>query len=90
MNRTNRALTANSAVADNRVLHRVRQREQHDQVERVQLRQFAFAGQPQADDQKDIDQNRPDDFFQNRQIDDKNVIPHRFSKHGAASVVSCS
>ena len=29
-------------VADDGVLHRVREREQHHQVERIQLRQFAF------------------------------------------------
>ena len=45
-------------VADDRVLHGVGDRQQHDEVERVQLRQFALAGEPEADDQEDVDEDR--------------------------------
>ena len=59
--------------ADDRVLYRVRQREQYDQVERVELRQFALAGEPQADDQEHVNHDGPQDFFGDRQPEDKHV-----------------
>ena len=50
--------------ADDGVLHGVRDREQDDQVEGVQLRQFPLAGQPQADDEEQVDQHRPHDLLE--------------------------
>ena len=36
-------------IADDRVLHRVRQQEQDDEIERIELRQLAFAGEAESD-----------------------------------------
>ena len=46
-------------VADDRVLHRVRERQQDDEIERVQLRELALAGETQPDDQERVHQHRP-------------------------------
>ena len=53
--------------ADDRVLHGVGQREQHDQVERVELRQFAFAREAQADDEENVNHDRPQHLLRDRQ-----------------------
>src|SRR6185503_13962930 len=53
-------------VADDGVLHRVRQRQQNHQVERVELSQDPLAERAQRDDEQEIDGNRPDDFLQHR------------------------
>jgi len=50
-------------VADDRVLHRVGEKEQHDEVERVELRQFALARQAEANQQKRVDDQRPNDLL---------------------------
>ena len=64
-------------VADDRVLHRVRQREQHDEVERVELRQLAFAEDAQQHDEEDIDDDRPQDLLQQREVRNEHVVKHR-------------
>jgi len=48
------------------VLHRVRQRQQHDQIERIELRQFALAENAQQQHQENVDDDRPDDFLDQR------------------------
>ena len=45
-------------VTDDGVLHRVRQRQQHHEIEWIQLRQLALAEDAQEQHQEDIDQNR--------------------------------
>jgi len=55
-------------VADDGVLHRVRQQEQDDEVERIDLRQLALAGEPQSDEEKPVDDDRPQDLLENRDI----------------------
>jgi len=50
-------------VADDRVLHRVGEEEQHDEVERVELRQFALARQAEANQQERVDDQRPNDLL---------------------------
>ena len=42
-------------IADDRVLHRVRQQQQHDEIERIELRQLAFAGEAKSDQEKGVD-----------------------------------
>ena len=53
-------------VSDDRVLHGVRDREEHDQIERIELRQLSLAGQPQPDDQENIHHDGAQDFFGDR------------------------
>jgi hypothetical protein len=49
-------------LPDDRVLDGVGQRQQHDEIERVELRELPFAGEPQHEDQKRIDDDRPEIF----------------------------
>ena len=50
-------------VADNRVLHRVRQHQQDDQIERVELRQLALAADAEDEDEGEVDDGRPQDLL---------------------------
>jgi hypothetical protein len=68
-------------VADDRVLDRVRQCQQHDQVERVQLCELTLAGETKTRDQKQVDDNRPSDLFGNRQAEKEHVVEH-LGSHG--------
>src|SRR5260370_18597910 len=54
-------------VADDGVLYGVGQRQEHNQVERIELREFALPGQAQADNQEYINNDRPYNFLPNRQ-----------------------
>jgi hypothetical protein len=45
-------------LANDRILHGVRQGQQHDEIKLIQLRQFAFAKDAQRHDQKAIDNQR--------------------------------
>ena len=72
-------------VADDRVLHGVRQEQQHDEIERVELAEFAFAEQAQAANEKSINGDRPDDFLPERNSGDHHVVPDRIHcVHSAA------
>ena len=53
-------------VADDRVLHRVREQEQHDEVERIELRQLAFAGESKSAEEKRVDGDRPEELLGDR------------------------
>ena len=61
-------------VADDGVLHRVRQGEQHDQIQRVQLRQLAFTGDAEPGDQEEIDRDGPQHLFRNGQPENEHVM----------------
>ena len=50
-------------VADDRVLNRVGERQQHHQVKGVHLPQLAAAADPQDDDQEDVHRDGPDDLL---------------------------
>ena len=60
-------------VADDRVLDGVRQSQQNDQVERVELRQLALAGQPETDDQERVDQDGAQDLLEHGQAEVEHV-----------------
>ena len=60
--------------ADDRVLHRVREGQQHNQIERIELRQLALARQPQPRDEKEVDDHRAQDFFRDRHPEEKHVV----------------
>src|SRR5947209_17476922 len=49
-------------VADDRVLQRVREHEEHDEVERIELPELALPGDAQSYQKKDVDDERADDF----------------------------
>ena len=55
-------------IADDRVLHRVRQQQQHDEIERIELRQLAFAGEAKADQQKGVDDRRANELLAERNV----------------------
>src|SRR5688500_7961868 len=52
--------------ANDRILNRIRQREDNYKIERIKLRQFAFAEEPQHYDKGNIDQYRPGKLFEPR------------------------
>ena len=54
--------------------HGVRNREQHDQVERVELRQFPLAGEPEADDEEHVNQHRPKDLLGDRDAQEEEIM----------------
>ncbi|HEX4054644.1 MAG TPA: hypothetical protein VHX86_10305 [Tepidisphaeraceae bacterium] len=62
-------------VADDGVLHRIRQGQQDDQVERIELRQLAFPGQPEADEQEQVHANGAKDFFQDGKLQNEHIVP---------------
>jgi hypothetical protein len=49
-------------------LHRVGDGQQHDQVERVHLRQLALAREPKPDDEEHVHQDRAQDLFDDRRL----------------------
>ena len=61
-------------VADDGVLHGVRQRKQNHQVERVQLRQFALAKDPQQHHQHQVDDDWTKQLLQQRKRHLKHVV----------------
>ena len=67
--------TANEriVIADDRVLHRVGEQEQHDEIERVELRQLALAGEPEPDEQERVDDERANELFADRDAGDEEV-----------------
>ena len=62
-------------LADDGVLHGVRQSQQDDQVKRVELDEFAFAGEPEANYQKRVDENWAKDLLRQGKSDDEHVFP---------------
>ena len=61
--------------ADDGVLHGVRQSQQDDQVEWIELDEFALPREPKADHQERVDDNRPKDFFRQRKSHDEHIFP---------------
>ena len=60
---TDNTATDGIVVANDRVLYGVGEGQKYDQVKRVELSQFAFAGQSKSDDQEKVDQHGPENFF---------------------------
>src|SRR5258708_7861698 len=61
-------------VSDNGVLHRVGKRQQHHQVEGIQLRQLAFSKDAQEQDEEHINDNGADKLFKDGDIERKHFI----------------
>jgi len=74
--RADHAADERIVIADDRVLHGVRQQEQHDEIERVELRQFALARQPQPDEEKRIDDQRSNDLLAEADARLEERLPH--------------
>jgi len=55
-------------IADDRVLDGVGQQQQDDEVERIELRQLAFAREAKPDQQKGVDDRRANDLLAERNI----------------------
>src|ERR1700730_3128504 len=62
-------------VADDGVLHGIGKRQQHDQIEGIQLYKFTFAREAQADNQKSVYKNWPKNLFGQRQAKNKHILP---------------
>ena len=70
-------------LAYDRVLHRVRQRQENHQVERIQLRQFALAEKPQQDYQDQVDDDRAQQLLNQRKRQLKHVVDP-IGRHGTS------
>src|SRR5438128_2176659 len=62
-------------VTDDGVLHRVREGEQHDQVEGIELRQLPLAREAEADHQEGVDDDGPQYLLGDRRPEVKHVAP---------------
>ena len=58
---------------DHRVLHDVRDDQQHHQVERRQLSHLALAGEPERRQQEQVDHHRPDDLLDDGHLGNEQV-----------------
>ena len=63
-------------VPDHRVLDDVREQQQHDEVERVQLRELALPGQVQQDEQPAVDGGRAERLLAGRDPHVHRSLPH--------------
>src|ERR1017187_9512262 len=70
----NQAPAYGVVVSDDDILHRVRKRQQHHQVKRVQLRQLALAKDTQQHHQNQVDNYRASQLLQNRKRHLKHVV----------------
>ena len=64
-------------LADDGILNRVREEQQYDEIERIQLRQLTLAREAKADQEKGIDDDRPNDFLENRHARVEQIVPDR-------------
>ena len=53
-------------VADDRVLHRVREQEQDDEIEGVELSHLALPGEAEADEEEDVNEDGAKKLFRDR------------------------
>src|SRR3954451_2960082 len=67
-------------VADDAVLDRVRDEQDHEQVERVLLRELALAEQAQREQQEAVDEHGAEGFLTDRHAHGEDRVPHRGSK----------
>ncbi|OLE22319.1 MAG: hypothetical protein AUG49_19385 [Catenulispora sp. 13_1_20CM_3_70_7] len=63
-------------VADDRVLHDVRQQQHHRQIQGVELRQLPFPGQPQQEHDGGVDQDRAQGLLAVGDSGLEHVMPH--------------
>ena len=63
-------------LADDAVLHRVRDGEQHDEVERAQLRELALAGEAEGDHEEPVHEQRAEDLLDDGDGESEHVVPH--------------
>ena len=61
--------------SDDGVLHGVRERQQDNQVERIELDEFALPGEPEADHQEGINDDRAKDLFRQGKPHDEHIFP---------------
>src|SRR4051812_2299036 len=77
--RTDDAAYHRVVFTDDCVLYGIRQGEQDHQVEWIELCQFSFPGETQSQDQKNVDDYRPKDFFYKRDVaESEQVFPHGY------------
>ena len=74
-------------VADDGILDSVGEGEQNDQIERIELGQFAFAGQAEADEEKKIDDDGTEDLFKDGKLEIKHVGPGDMHVGGLSSLL---
>jgi hypothetical protein len=66
-------------VADHRVLHDVGQKEDHDEVERVQICEVPFAGKAEQHGEEPVHDDGSQNLLSERDLFGEHVMPHRRS-----------
>jgi len=64
-------------------LNRVRQGHQYDEIEGVQLCQFPFSRQAQADQEEEINDHRAEYLFNEGDRQGKHIVPHGVHKESS-------
>jgi hypothetical protein len=70
-------------VADDRVLDGIRQRKKDDEVEGIQLCEFALAEEAQEQNQNEVHDDRTQQFFDKRDRQMKHAIQDRCEDHAS-------
>ena len=73
-------------VADDGVLDGVGEREENNEVEGIELDEFALAGESETDHQEQVDDNRAENFFEQGKSHDEHVFPDVMRWHNASYV----
>jgi len=74
-------------VPDDGVLHRVREHQEDDQVERVQLRELPLAREAEPDDEEAVDQDRAEHLLEHRERESEEMGPERHVHRGIVRAV---
>src|SRR5215831_6399292 len=77
-------------IPNDGVLHGVRERQQHDEVKRIQLRQFPLTEEAQQDNQYQVNDHRAQKFLHDRQVLWKHAFKHRCEHHASEHTTSPS
>src|SRR5437879_8987038 len=71
--------------ANDGVLYGVRERQQNDQIEWIELDEFTFSREPQADHQERVNNDRAEDLLQKRKSHNKHIFPNVVHRAMASS-----
>jgi hypothetical protein len=63
-------------VADDGVLHRIREREEHNQIEGVELGELALAEDAEENDERQVDDDRAQNLFKQRELHVEHVVKY--------------
>jgi len=83
--RTDHRAGDGNVVADDPVLHRIRDQQQDHQIERIRLSQLAFPKQTKRHQQEHVDQDRAQDLLAKTHLQMKDRTPHPNSSRPACA-----